>query len=284
MTDMSLPPASVRPPIDRAAAHRRFERRRTIALTLIAAVVIGNLVVAALAARRRADGDGVAYHWFTSFDNFLLGAGRLTAFLAGYFALIEVLLLARLPFLERYVGFDRLTIWHRWNGHAVIYLALAHVVFSVWGYAKQDGTNWFQRVLAVAHPAAAARRELDPDRGGGALPSLSIDSNPTTSPYPGIITATIGTLLLVLVLVTSLVIVRRKLSLRVVVRDPLHRVRRDRARLVPHDPGRERPDRRQDTRQLAGALSSPSRSSWCSGTGSSGRSATRSASACGWPR
>ena len=42
---------------------------------------------------------------------------------------------------------------------------------------------------------------------------LSINSGrPTTSPYPGIITATIGTFLLVLVLVTSLVVVRRKLS------------------------------------------------------------------------
>ena len=140
---------------------------RTIALTLIAAVVIGALVWL-LWLLGKGDGDGVAYHWFTSFDNFLLGAGRLTAFLAGYFALIEVLLLARLPFLERYVGFDRLTIWHRWNGHAVIYLALAHVVFTVWGYAKQDGTNWFSGVLAVAHPAAAARGKLDPLRAAAA--------------------------------------------------------------------------------------------------------------------
>ncbi len=160
----------------------------------------------------KGDGDGVAYHWFTSFDNFLLGAGRLTAFLAGYFALIEVLLLARLPFLERYVGFDRLTIWHRWNGHAVIYLALAHVVFTVWGYAKQDGTNWFTEYwqwLTLPQPHAASSISSG---GAGGLPPLSIDTHPTTSPYPGIITATIGTALLVLVLVTSLVIVRRKLS------------------------------------------------------------------------
>ena len=61
--------------------------------------------------------------------------------LAGYLALVEVLLLARLPFLERIVGFDRLTVWHRWNGHAVLDLVLAHVVFSVWGYAKIDGNT-----------------------------------------------------------------------------------------------------------------------------------------------
>src|SRR5262249_35519612 len=155
-------------------------------------------------------GDGLNYHW-NSFDNALLGVGRLTAFLAGYFALIEVILLARVPFLERLVGFDRLTIWHRWNGHAVIYLALAHVVFTVWGYAKQDGTSWFSEYwqwLTLPQPHAATSISSS----GGSLPPLSIDTHPTTSPYPGIITATSGTALLVLVLVTSLVIVRRKLS------------------------------------------------------------------------
>jgi hypothetical protein len=29
--------------------------------------------------------------------------------------LIQVVLLARLPFLERLAGFDRLTVWHRWT-------------------------------------------------------------------------------------------------------------------------------------------------------------------------
>jgi predicted ferric reductase len=47
---------------------------------------------------------------------------------------------------------------------------------------------------------------------GGACHSLSCASAPTTSPYPGIITATVGTALLLVVLVTSLVVIRRKLS------------------------------------------------------------------------
>ena len=47
--------------------------------------------------------DGLGYHWH-SFGAALIGLGRLTALLAGYLALIEVLLLARLPFLERAVG------------------------------------------------------------------------------------------------------------------------------------------------------------------------------------
>ena len=44
--------------------------------------------------------------------------GRITGMLGAYLALIEIVLLARLPWLERLVGFDKLTIWHRWNGHA----------------------------------------------------------------------------------------------------------------------------------------------------------------------
>jgi predicted ferric reductase len=158
--------------------------------------------------------DGLAYNWH-SFDDVLVGMGRITALLAGYLALIEVILLARLPFLERLVGFDRLTFWHRWNGHAVIDLALAHVVFSVWGYAKQDNASFFHEywnwlTLPQGSSVAAAHSGALHLKPGG---SLSINTlAPSTSPYPGIITATVGTALLVAVVVTSLVVVRRTLS------------------------------------------------------------------------
>ena len=140
-----------------------------------------------------------------------------------------MLLLARLPFLERLVGFDRLTIWHRWNGHAVLDLALAHVVFTVWGYAKLDGKSWFGEYwnwLTLPQGAAAASSKIGQLASSAALGSagsgapkgcLSLTCAPppaggATSPYPGIITATVGTALLLVVLVTSLVVLRRKLS------------------------------------------------------------------------
>src|SRR5262245_6046969 len=63
---------------------------------------------------------------------------RITGLLSAYLALLQVILLARLPALERAVGFDRLTVWHRWNGHVCIDLVVAHVIFSVWGYALMD--------------------------------------------------------------------------------------------------------------------------------------------------
>jgi predicted ferric reductase len=167
--------------------------------------------------------DGLAYHWH-SFDAVLLGLGRIAALGAGYLALIEVLLLARLPFLERLVGFDRLTIWHRWNGHAVLQLVLAHVVFTVWGYARQDKHSFFREYwnwLTLPQPATAkigGSGGLSGTASGAISGGISGhggaigNSLSATSPYPGIITATVGTALLVAVVVTSIVLVRRKLS------------------------------------------------------------------------
>ena len=110
--------------------------------------------------------------------------GRITGLLSAYLALIQVVLLARLPALERAVGLDRLSVWHRWNGHACIDLVVAHVLFTVWGYALMDKFT--------------IGEELSTMLGGGV--------------YPGMITATIGTAMLLAVVATSLVIVRRRLS------------------------------------------------------------------------
>ena len=113
----------------------------------------------------------------------LTSIARLTGLLGAFSALLQVLLLARIPWIEREVGFDRLTVWHRWNGHACLYLVLAHVVFSVWGYSVLDR-------LTIA-------RETSTMITGGI--------------YPGMITATIGTALLIAVVVSSIVIVRRRI-------------------------------------------------------------------------
>jgi predicted ferric reductase len=118
------------------------------------------------------DGTG---EWLTSF-------ARITGLLGAYSALLQVLLLARLPWLERLVGFDRLSTWHRWNGHACLYLVLAHVVLSVWGYALMDRLSIPKEIATML--------------GGGI--------------YPGMITATVGTALLIVVVVLSVVIVRRR--------------------------------------------------------------------------
>jgi len=112
----------------------------------------------------------------------LVSIARLTGLLGAFSALVQVLLLARIPWIERPVGFDRLTVWHRWNGHACLYLVLAHVVFSVWGYAFLD--------------KLPLGKEISQMITGGI--------------YPGMITATVGTALMIAVVISSIVAVRKR--------------------------------------------------------------------------
>jgi len=65
----------------------------------------------------------------------LTSIGRITGLFGAYLLLLQVLLLARLPFLEWVVGFDRLTRWHRLNGKLCLALILAHLATIVTGYA-----------------------------------------------------------------------------------------------------------------------------------------------------
>ncbi|WP_055586786.1 ferredoxin reductase family protein [Peterkaempfera griseoplana] len=71
----------------------------------------------------------------------LTGAGRITGLLAGYAAPLLVLLMARLPFLERGVGADRLARWHAMGGRYMISLVAAHLVLVIWGYALTGRTG-----------------------------------------------------------------------------------------------------------------------------------------------
>jgi predicted ferric reductase len=160
-----------------AAVPIRQHRLRALGLTGIWAVVLGN--AAALVWLWIHGGNLTA----KSSGDVLTSLARITGLLSAYLALIQVILLARVPALERLVGLDRLSVWHRWNGHACLDLVLAHVVFSVWGYALLDKFS--------------LPKEISTMLGGGI--------------YPGMITATVGTGLLLAVVLTSIVIVKRRL-------------------------------------------------------------------------
>ena len=128
--------------------------------------------------------------------------------------MIEVILLARVPFLERLAGFDKLTgLAPLDRPRGDLPRARARRLHRV-GLCEAGQRQLLPGVLELAHaPAAEGSRLVQRRRAARRRPRLSINLGPpTTSPYPGIITATIGTFLLVVVLVTSLVIVRRKLS------------------------------------------------------------------------
>jgi predicted ferric reductase len=77
----------------------------------------------------------------SSFGDWLTGAGRLTGLAAGYTVVILLLLMARVPALERGVGADRLTRWHSMGGRYTVCLVVAHATLITWGYAVSAHTG-----------------------------------------------------------------------------------------------------------------------------------------------
>jgi predicted ferric reductase len=71
----------------------------------------------------------------------LSAAGRLAGFTGTYLMLIMVVLVARLPWLERSAGQDQLVRWHRRVAPWAICLITAHVVLIVLGYAQAASTG-----------------------------------------------------------------------------------------------------------------------------------------------
>ncbi len=67
--------------------------------------------------------------------------GQLTALAGTYAVLVQLLLMARVPWLERQVGLDRLAVWHRWNGFAAVWLLSGHAVFTTLGYAQSSNVS-----------------------------------------------------------------------------------------------------------------------------------------------
>ncbi|WP_414942079.1 ferric reductase-like transmembrane domain-containing protein [Amycolatopsis sp. cmx-11-51] len=71
-------------------------------------------------------------------DNVLIGVGRLAGLYGALTMAFQLLLVARLPWLDRRLGMDRLTGWHRWTGFSLLWTLLAHLVFIVFGYARVE--------------------------------------------------------------------------------------------------------------------------------------------------
>jgi predicted ferric reductase len=84
--------------------------------------------------------------------------GRLTGLLAAYAMIVVVLLVARVPPLERAIGQDRLVSWHRKLGPWPLYLLLAHAVLITVGYARQahDGVLHQLGTLLLTYPGVLA--------------------------------------------------------------------------------------------------------------------------------
>ncbi len=73
-------------------------------------------------------------------------AGRLFGFAGSYLMLLMVLLIARIPWLERAVGQDQLVRWHRRIGGWPIALIALHIMFVVVGYSRVDRVSWIAQI------------------------------------------------------------------------------------------------------------------------------------------
>ena len=62
-------------------------------------------------------------------------AGRITGLIAGYLLLVQVLMMSRLPVLERWIGGEQMARWHRDIGATLLVAVLAHVSLILVGYA-----------------------------------------------------------------------------------------------------------------------------------------------------
>jgi len=112
----------------------------------------------------------------------LLAGGRFAGFVGTYLILVMIVLIARLPWLERAVGQDRLVAWHRRFGPWALWLITAHVVLITLGYAAMSHTGVLRQLWVFL----------------------------TT--YPDLLAAMVGFGLLVMAGVTSIRIARRRMQ------------------------------------------------------------------------
>ncbi|RAK38071.1 putative ferric reductase [Actinoplanes lutulentus] len=111
----------------------------------------------------------------------MLAAGRITGLIGGYLLFIQLLMMSRVSWLEEWVGSRDLLRWHRWLGTSLLAAVVAHVVFIVYAYSLTAGTGVVEQGWTVI----------------------------TT--FPDMISATIATVLLVVIAMTSIRFIRNVL-------------------------------------------------------------------------
>lgn len=77
--------------------------------------------------------------------NAIHGVGQFLGLHAALLMILQLTLVARLPWLDRRIGMDRLTSWHRWTGFTLFWVVLLHPMFVIAGYATAyHSTAWQQ--------------------------------------------------------------------------------------------------------------------------------------------
>ncbi|MBC7463393.1 MAG: ferredoxin reductase family protein [Actinobacteria bacterium] len=109
---------------------RRTPRVVADGASLLAGLGLGLTVALQVATLEKSD--------FSSVYALVISFSRLCALVGTYFALLGILLVSRIPWVERGVGHDRLITWHRKLGPYALFLVGFHVLFVTLGFAGQD--------------------------------------------------------------------------------------------------------------------------------------------------
>ncbi|MFC5502144.1 ferric reductase-like transmembrane domain-containing protein [Lysinimonas soli] len=160
------------PRIDRRKQYARRARMSDLLVTLL--WVSGAASVALYLAYSGA-------HEATTPASFVTTLGIVAGLIGSDFVLVMLVLAARVPLIDRTIGHDRAVAVHRQLGKPALYLLLAHGALLLIGYGMSSGVN----PIAEIGPMLA-------------LPDMPL--------------AFLGTALFILVVVTSLVAVRRRFS------------------------------------------------------------------------
>jgi predicted ferric reductase len=77
----------------------------------------------------------------TSVAGWLTAAGEITALYGTFLVLLQLIFMARVPWLDQLFGVDQITQSHRWLGFSAIALITAHVVLTTLGWALAAGNS-----------------------------------------------------------------------------------------------------------------------------------------------
>ena len=160
-----------------ARIQRRYKWRvrRADALTVIVYISVAAALALFVA-------DGGIQKYFTSWSQVPTGLGIVAGLVGSDLMLVMLLLSARLPVIDRTFGHDAALATHRKLGKPVFYWIIAHMVLLLIGYGILDGVNIVAEAVSLWNTV------------------------------PDMWMAFVGTAALIAVVVTSLVIVRRKLA------------------------------------------------------------------------
>lgn len=83
---------------------------------------------------------------FTSVYAAIASLSRLSALVGTYFAIVGIFLVARIPWVERGVGHDRLVSWHRKLAPWSLYGITAHVLLIIFSFSGQDSIPLYKEL------------------------------------------------------------------------------------------------------------------------------------------